>query len=255
MVFILPEDLSLTSGSPRHQRNFLDIYLSQFSRSYLSNLMDYQHILKQRNALLKLMKEGEKQSGAAELDTWDDNLLSVALKIMKSRKKFIGEIEDAVTGIAFKISGSKEDVKISYRPKIEIENFEDLKAALHFFRQYRIREKRIGTTLIGPHRDSLDIILDDKPLREFGSLGQKKTVMIAMKLAVLDVMSEHLGERAILLLDEAFAEFDGSRTKSLLGLLSDSGQVFLANADEIGLGELHDNVQVFDVDSGNVTER
>jgi DNA replication and repair protein RecF len=254
VVFILPEDINLTSGSPRFQRSFLDIYLSQFSRAYLLDLMEYQRILKQRNALLKIMKDGEKKSGAAELDAWDKNLIPAALKIMTARRAFIGEIESTVGKTVSELSGSREKVKIAYRASIEIEDLNDLSAALDFFQKFRARDKKYGTTLIGPHRDTIEIIMNHKPLKEFGSLGQRKTVMIAMKLAALNIMSTHLKDNAILALDEAFAEFDRGRTKSLLDLLSGKGQVFLASADEKGLSGVYDDIRIFRVDDGIVTE-
>ncbi len=253
MVFILPEDLNLTSSSPRYHRSFMDIYLSQFSKTYLFDLMEYQRILKQRNALLKTMKDGEKKSGAAELDAWDNNLVPAALKIMAARTKFLQEIESNVERIVWELSGSREKVKIGYRPRIEVDNAGDLSAALSFFQQFRIRDKKYGTTVAGPHRDTIEILMNRRPLKEFGSLGQKKTVMIAMKLAALDVMSAHLRENAILVLDEAFAEFDTGRTKSLLDLLSGKGQVFLASADEKGLSDVYDDIRVFEVEDGRVT--
>lgn len=254
MVFILPEDINLTSGSPRYHRSFLDIYLSQFSKSYLRDLMEYQRILKQRNALLKSMKEGEKKSGAAELDAWDNNLLPPALKIMTSRLNFLREIEDLVGETVSGLSGSREKVELSYVPSIAVKEFGDAEAALDIFRQFRVRDKRYGTTVAGPHRDTIEIAMNGRPLREFGSLGQKKTVMIAMKLAAWEVISRHLRDRAIIILDEAFAEFDRGRTKALLNLLSSGGQVFLASADEKDLVRFYDNLKIFRVSDGTVKE-
>lgn len=254
MVFILPEDINLTSGSPRYHRSFLDIYLSQYSRAYLYDLLEYQRVLKQRNALLKSLKEGEKKSAAAELDAWDNNLMAPALKIMNSRRKFLREIEAIVGETVSKLSGSRENVGISYKPSIDVEEYDDTEVALDFFRQFRKRDKKYGTTVAGPHRDTIEIIMNRKPLREFGSLGQKKSVMIAMKLAALEVISSHLRDRAILVLDEAFAEFDSGRTRSLLNLLSAGGQVFLASADEKEIVRYYEKIRIFRVADGKVTE-
>ena len=254
-MFILPEDINLTSGSPRFQRSFLDVYLSQFSRRYLLDLMEYQRILRQRNALLKMMKDGEKKSGSAELDAWDDSLIPVALKIMAARKKFMHEIESAVEKTVSGLSGSRENVKIAYRSRIDIADLGDLSTALDYFKQFRSRDKKYGTTIAGPHRDAIEIIMNGKPLREFGSMGQKKTVMIAMKLAALEVMSTYLNDGAVLVVDEAFAEFDTDRTKSLLNLLSGKEQIFLACADEKGLSDFYGDIRIFKVDDGLVTEK
>jgi len=254
MVFILPEDINLTSGSPRYHRSFLDIYLSQFSKAYLRDLIEYQRVLKQRNALLKSMKEGEKKSGAAELDAWDSNLIPPAMKIMASRFNFLREIQDLVGETVSGLSGSREKVEISYLPSIASKEPGDAEEALDFFRQFRVRDKRYGTTIAGPHRDTIEIVMNGRPLREYGSLGQKKTVMIAMKLAALEVISRHLGNRAIIVLDEAFAEFDRERTKALLNLLSGGGQVFLASADEKDLARFYEDIRIFRVSDGTVKE-
>jgi DNA replication and repair protein RecF len=216
--------------------------------------MEYQRILRQRNALLKMMKDGEKKSGTAELDAWDESLMPVASKIMVTRRKFIQEIESTVEETVSGLSSSREKVEIDYKSRIEITDPGDQSAAMDYFRQFRGRDKKYGTTIVGPHRDTIKIVMNGKPLREFGSMGQKKTVMIAMKLAALEVMSTHLNDRAILVVDEAFAEFDADRTKSLLNLLSGKGQIFLACADEKGLRDFYGDIRVFEVDDGLVTE-
>lgn len=251
----MPEDISLTSGSARYHRSFLDIYLCQFSRTYLETLMEYQRILKQRNALLKSMQEGEKESGGMELDVWDRKLIPTALKIMASRKEFIREIESETSAIVSSLSGAKEKVKIEYIPRIDIRDFGNSEAAMGYFRNFRSRDKRYGTTMVGPHRDSLNINLNGVSLREYGSLGQKKSVMIAMKLAALEVMSVHLKDRAILILDEAFGEFDRGRAGALLDLLSGKGQVFLASADEKELSTFYTNIRIFYIENGIVKEK
>jgi DNA replication and repair protein RecF len=253
IVFILPEDINLTSGSARYHRNFLDIYLCQFSRRYLDSLLEYQRTLRQRNALLKSMKDGEKESGGMELDVWDKNLIPAALNIMASRREFIREIEIEAAKIVSFLSGSRENVEIAYDPGIDIPDLGDRDSAMKLFRRYRSRDKRYGTTMVGPHRDAAVVKLNGVPLREFGSLGQKKSVMIAMKLAALEVMSAHLRDRAILVLDEAFGEFDRGRAEALLSLLSGKGQVFLASAEEKEFGAFYKNLRVFYVENGAVT--
>jgi len=253
IVFILPEDVNLTSGSPKYHRGFLDIYLSQFSHSYLRNLIEYQKILKQRNALLKRIKEGYK-TGLDQLDIWDDNLVKSALTLMIARDNFIGEIMVWVRKLSSKLSDGLDDVIISYHPRIAIDDFHDVDNCLEFIKDGRQRDIRMGTSMLGPHRDTIEITIGDVPLREYGSLGQKKSAMIAMKLAAFEVLSVHRGERAILVLDEAFAEFDKYRTESLLGLLSGMGQVFLASASEEGVIN-YEGMKIFDVRDGTVTER
>ncbi len=254
VVFIMSEDINLTSGSPGHHRNFMDIYLSQFSPGYLRNLIEYQKILKQRNALIKKSRGKEDKEFFLQLDIWDRSLMEWGLKVMRSRSEFVAEISPIVTELALKLSDSTEPVEISYRPKMEPDGFSDVEGAIEIFRRDRDRDLRLGTTVTGPHRDLIEILIDNKPLRQFGSLGQRKSVMIAMKLAAFEVLSKHRKDRAILVLDEAFAEFDNRRAESLLSLLSGVGQVFLASAGGDGIN-YGDQVKIFDLAAGRITER
>lgn len=248
MVFILPDDINITSGSPRHHRSFLDIYLSQLSHKYLLDLMEYQRVLKQRNALLRKLKSGEEN--IRHLDSWDESLIGPALRIMASRAAFMEEIGPNISEVSSKLLGSSETVSVSYQPRMPITDFTEPKAALAAFRLERSRDIRLGSTFSGPHRDIIDIIVGGKPLRNFGSLGQKKCVMIALKLAAFKALSEHRGEPAILVLDEAFAALDKERSAALLSLLSGMGQVFLASAVVTSI----EDVKLYNVDAGRITQ-
>jgi DNA replication and repair protein RecF len=241
IVIILPEDINITSGSPRYHRNFLDIYLSQISRRYLADLMEYQRILKQRNALLKKLKgsnsvDSKADGQAKQLDIWDQALVVPALKIMAARNSFMEEIKPAVAEISSSISGGADIVDIAYRPRLMPRVDSDIHSAVAILRKERRREVKMGSTLLGPHRDIIDLSITGNPVRSYGSMGQKKTVMIAMKLAALKIVSAHRGEPAILVLDEAFAVLDKERESLLLGKLSGGGQVFLASAVPTDLG-------------------
>ena len=243
--------MNITSGSPKSHRGFLDIYLSQISKPYLRNLIEYQKIIKQRNALLKKLKSGGKEK--SEIDTWDELLIGAGLKVMRSRRDFVEEISNMVSDFSGRLSGSRDKVVISYMPRIQVEDYTDPEPARRFLKENRPRELRVGASLMGPHRDMLGININGHALRPFGSLGQKKTVMLAMKLAALEVLSKHRGERGILIMDEAFAELDRDRGKALLGLLSGQGQVFLASAAMAGLEK--EKMIVFDVGGGTVSRR
>ncbi len=249
MVFILPEDINITSGSPRHHRSFLDIYLSQLSHKYLLDLMEYQKVLKQRNALLRKLKSGEGKID--HLDTWDESLISPALRIMAARASFLEEIKPAIARISAQLLGGSEAVQIAYQPRLAISDFSDKKSALMSLKAQRSKDLKLGASFSGPHRDLIDIVINDKPLRNFGSLGQKKCVMIALKMAAFETLSKSRGEAAILVLDEAFAALDSARSEALLALLSGIGQVFLASASANGLGN---HIKQYNVISGTITQ-
>ncbi|MEE9553659.1 MAG: hypothetical protein V3W18_05125, partial [candidate division Zixibacteria bacterium] len=142
IVFILPEDVNITSGSPRSHRNFLDIYISQLSQTYLRSLIEYQKVLKQRNALLKKIKE--KNAEIAQLDAWDEGVIQWALEVMKARSEFIDEITPKVKSISTKLSGALDDIAIAYKPKMRISDFTDRESAVDTLRAGRGRDIRIG---------------------------------------------------------------------------------------------------------------
>jgi len=244
-VFVLPEDVNITSGSPKSHRNYLDIYLSQYSHAYLRDLIEYQKVLKQRNALLRNIKSGRE--GVSQLDVWDEGLIKWGARVMNYRATFINDISGRVSKIVQALSRSRDSISISYIPRIPLDR------GLDVLREGRARDIRIGSSLLGPHRDHLGITINDHPLRPFGSLGQKKSVMMAMKLAALEVLSECRREQAILIMDEAFSDLDSSRCESLLGLLSGYGQVFLASAAMSGLE--NEKLAIFDISDGSVRRR
>jgi DNA replication and repair protein RecF len=254
IVFVLPEDINLTSGSARHHRSFLDIYLSQFSPKYLSDLMVYHRVLRQRNALLKKLKKGDHSEKQQHLDIWDESLLKPALAIMAARAAFIREISPRAKEFARKISVTDDTVEISYIPSMKTADLTDAKAVSLVLKKERTRDIRMAATVIGPHRDLIEIKLGGEPLRNFGSLGQKKSVMIALKLAAFSILSERRGEPAILIMDEAFATLDKNRSEALLGLLAGLGQVFLASTSISDFSGFSDS-RIYDIISGSVIER
>lgn len=254
MVLILPEDIEITSGSPKYHRAFLDIYLSQFSRRYLSDLIEYHRILKQRNALLKKIKSGEISNSPKHLDAWDGNLIKPIIRIVSQREKFTAEISPYVKDLARKISSGRDEIGLTYRPRLALSESETEKELLNALKAGRPRDIRMGATMLGPHRDTLELTVNGAPLESYGSMGQKKTVLMALKLAALRALSDHRGEPAILILDEAFAAFDMSRSDLLLNLLSGLGQVFLASAAKPD-NNVYANARIFEIESGEIKEK
>jgi DNA replication and repair protein RecF len=254
MVLILPEDIEITSGSPKYHRAFLDIYLSQFSRRYLSDLIEYHRILKQRNALLKKLKSGEISNSSRQLDAWDDNLIKPIIRIVRQREKFVTEISPYVKEISHKISASSDEIELIYRPRLSLSESDTEKAIIDALKGGRTRDIRMGATMLGPHRDMMELTIGGVPLESYGSMGQKKTVLMSLKLAALRALSEHRGEPAILILDEAFAAFDSTRSGLLLDLLSGLGQVFLASAIKPD-NNFYTSAKIFEIESGAIKEK
>ncbi len=189
-----------------------------------------------------------------QLDVWDEAMVGPAFRIMAARNLFIDEIRPRVLEISRLVSGGADEIEIAYRPRLTFDKATGEGSGVAVLRMERERDVRMGASLFGPHRDIIEILANGEPVREFGSMGQETTVMLAMKLAALGALSDHRGEPAILVLDEAFAVLDSDRERHLLGLLSGGGQVFLASAVPTAL-DAADNVKVFEVRAGEIMER
>jgi len=218
------------------------------------SLLEYQKILKQRNALLRVLKSARSSEGLKHLDSWDASLISPMLDIVRQRGAFLSEIGPKIGEIAQELSKNQDIIEITYLPRLDHSASSNTEKALEILKQERIREMKMGSTLIGPHRDMFEIKIGGVPLRSYGSMGQKKSVMIAMKLAAFKALTEHRGEPAILVMDEAFAALDKDRSRALLNHLSGIGQVFLASAGfREPAGE--NKIKIFDILNGTIKER
>lgn len=228
-VFIFPEEIELTAGPASFHRQFLDLYISQYSKSYLDDLISYRKIILQRNKLLKeifTLSDGENQ-----LEAWNNLLVDHGVRIIAARKNFIESIEKAVRDY-YNDFDSKSKIDLYYRPKINPDEDNLRKSIMILLETYKKREMRAGMTLVGPHRDRLKIDINGKSVRHFGSRGQKRCAMIAMKLAVADYLTRIKEEPTTLILDEVFAELDVDKSQALIKILSNYNQVFMATAGE-----------------------
>ena len=246
-VFIFPEDIELASGPTSFHRQFLDLYISQYNHRYLDDLIAYRKVILQRNKLLKDIAHDE--NNLQQLKVWDDLLIEHGLRIVVERDRFIKSINGHV-GRYYGKFDSDSELTLSYRPKIDLSEPDMRKAIEKHLATYQPRELRAGLTLVGPHRDRLEINLNTKSVRHYGSRGQKRCIMIAMKLAAADFLSHIKDEPVMLVLDEVFAELDNTKAGALMGTLSGYGQVFMATAGEFGF--TGNQFTRFDVNNGKI---
>lgn len=246
-IFIFPEDIELTSGPASFHRQFLDLYISQFDKAYLDSLLSYQKTLNQRNRLLKEIIRGNADK--KQLEAWDKLLLDDGIKIVTTRKHFADSISKTA-GVFYSRFDAESKLTVSYIPKITPEETDISVAMAKLLDTYRPRELRAGVTLVGPHRDRLEINIDGRPIRHYGSRGQKRCAMISLKLATVDFLSQGAFGDAILILDEAFAELDLVKSRALMEMLAGRKQVFMATAGVFGDGGL--KVKRFMVQNGRV---
>jgi DNA replication and repair protein RecF len=248
-VFILPEDIELTAGPSAYHRQFLDLYISQFSRRYLDDLITYRKVLLQRNKLLKDISRSH--NGISQLAAWDKLLIEHGTRITGERQNFVQSISESSRRY-YEHFDKATELALQYKPKIEADQT-DIKTAMESHLDiHRQREIRAGVTLVGPHRDKLEMDLNGKSVRHYGSRGQKRCVMLAMKLAVADLLSELKEEKVMLILDEIFSELDNAKSLALMEALSGYKQVFMATAGEFDFKGLP--VRKFHVESGKIKE-
>ena len=218
VVFFSPQEMKLIQESPQDRRKFLDISLSQQEKPYLKALSNYNKILTQKNALLK--EEISVENLNDMLNIWDQQLAKEGEIIISRRMEFLKKLSKYASAQNTIISGGKDTLQLSYDANISLEGSiqDNLYNAL-----LENREKDISLrfTTVGPHRDDIAIILNDKDAKKFGSQGQQRSITLAMKLASLYIYKDEMGEFPVLLLDDVLSELDPNRQHVFLESLKD----------------------------------
>jgi DNA replication and repair protein RecF len=217
-VCVSNQDLAIVSGEPADRRMFLDLELSQSYAAYLRHFTLYRRALDQRNALLK--QANESFVSADNFEVWEVQLAEHGTAIRQMRAAFMQDLAPIATSVHSEL-GEGERLSVAFAPKDELE----LQGALQNTRAHDIQRK---TTTIGPHRDDVRIEIEDREAKLFGSQGQQRSAMIALKLATLRHQGERLGKAPLLLLDDMLSDLDASRRDHLSEwVLEHAGQVVL----------------------------
>lgn len=205
IVLFTPDHMQLITGSPSLRRQYMDRALVQLDFQYLDALSTYQHLLKQRNMLLKQIQSRQAQEW--ELDIWDARITTEAEVLWQKREEFLVFLSRHIAGYYKDISGKEQTLSLLYESKAE--RFADRLVAC------RDQDVRTGSTSIGPHRDDFKLELDGKDLAEFGSRGEQRSAVLSLKLAEINFIEKKSGARPVLLLDDVFSELDSKRRKKL----------------------------------------
>jgi DNA replication and repair protein RecF len=254
VVLFVPEDLQLVKAGPAARRYYLDLEISQASPQYLAALQTYQRALKQRNGAIRMVAEGKANWDAVE--AFDEALVLSGSEIVLYRAEALREIEPLAAQVQARVAGREaEKLELRYVSSLGAE-LGALDAIQHEFRR-RLRqrsgdERARGTTLSGPHRDDLEILLSGKPARLFASQGQQRTTALALKLAEVQFLSRRLNENPVLLLDDVLSELDLDRQSALLGLLDEHVQTFVTSTHADGLA--YKPGQTLRVSGGQITQ-
>ena len=224
IIIFSPEDLRIVKDEPEKRRKFINRELCQIRAGYLSDLNDYNKILRQRNVYLK-----EAQIDYELLDIWDRQLAACGTRIVRKRKQFIDRIDEISRNIHSGITGGKEELKLKYESNVYAEENaeEEFYKILSSAREDDIRN---GTTSKGPHRDDIRISADGIDLRKFGSQGQQRTAALSLKLSEIRIIDEEKGEKPILLLDDVLSELDNDRQAMLINSLGEN-QMFITTTE------------------------
>ncbi len=242
-------DLTIVTGDASERRQFLDSELAQIFPSYLRDLTIYKRALEQRNALLKQAQTGIVQSET--FDPWNQQMAKHGHAMRIARSRWIAEMNPIASEFHRSLA-SDEVLKLSILQKGNSETAEDFLLMLQSSVSQDIAR---GSTSAGPHRDDVLIEVNNQEARHFGSQGQQRTAIIALKLAVLTSATEHLDQIPILLLDDVFSDLDKSRRSLLMETaIRFGGQVFITctEAEQAGV-DLLDTAKVFRVHSGRIT--
>lgn len=235
VVLFVPEDLQLVKAGPAARRYYLDLEISQASPKYLAALQTYQRALKQRNAAIRLVAEGK--AGWDAVEAFDPGLIESGAEIILFRQEAVAELEPLAAAVQARVAGREERLGLRYLSSVKGEG--DLAALRSAFgealRERAAEERGRATTLSGPHRDDLEILLEGRSAKLFASQGQQRTTALALKLAEVRFLSKRLQENPVLLLDDVLSELDLDRQGHLLGLLDEHVQTFVTSTHAEGL--------------------
>lgn len=249
-VVFSPDDTGMVRLGPETRRRFLDRAVYMGDIAYLHCWHGYNRILKQRNHLLK----SADQSG---LDTWTEQLAETGAEVVERRLQFVVQLNDRLQQHYCTISGTGEQAGIDYQPEgVQARQRKAIRdQLLELFNRHLRSDLRLGTTTSGPHRDDLQLTLDGRSLKAFGSQGQQKSFVLALKMAEMDNLQAIFGEPPLLLLDDMSSELDPQRSMNLMEFLTSRDiQVFITTTERSpGLLGRSSHCAVFRVEDGNLT--
>lgn len=246
LVIISPSDRNLIAEGSDIRRKFVDSVISQSDKTYLSNLINYNRVLLQRNSLLKLHFKN-KNTDLNTINVYDSQLEDIGDKIYVKREKFMSDFCPVFEEKYNLISNNSEYVNIQYKSDLNNEKLSVLLSKSlekDLFLQY---------TSKGIHKDDLIFSIDNYPIKKFGSQGQRKSFLIALKLAQFDFLKKHNNNNPILLLDDIFDKLDKNRVKQIINLVSSDnfGQIFISDTDKQrtleSISEINNSYKLFNL--------
>lgn len=251
IIIFYPDDLELIKNSPNIRRKFLNMELSQLYSNYYVLINEYNKILKLRNDYLKKNHNFDKNY----FNILTNYLIDKAIQVYRIRNKFIIKLNNNVKEIYKNLTGL-DNFYISYITSINFDNYDKdyLKEIIEKeFKKIYEKELKYKVTLIGPHRDDLEFYIGSKNIKQYGSQGQQRMAVLAIKLAEIDIFKQYKDSYPILLLDDVFSELDKRKKNSLLKYINNDIQVLITTTDLANINkELKDKSKLIQIDNGTI---
>ena len=226
IILFHPDSLKVIKDSPSIRRDNLNIDMSQFDNEFINLLNDYEKVLKQRNAYLKVMYANANKS-QVYLDILTDKLIDYGLKIFEKRTNFIEQINKYIGNFYSKISGIGT-LKIKYQSELKDKNQEKLKK---MYNSLKDKDMLLGNTTLGVHKDDYAFCFESESLKDYASQGQQKNAIIAYKLSLIELFKNERNIKPILILDDLFSELDNEKINNILEVIDKDLQIFITVTD------------------------
>jgi DNA replication and repair protein RecF len=239
LIMISPYDRDLINEGSEVRRRYIDSVISQFDKMYLDDLIQYNKVLLQRNALLKAFAE-KNFYDKAQLEIWDEQMIRLGRLLFEKRTQFLESFIPIFQHYYSYISGGTEKVGVKYDSQLCDSGMEDL------IRDNLPRDRSAQSSTVGIHKDDLEFTLDGYMVKKFGSQGQQKSFVVAVKLAQFDYTRNIKGYKPVLLLDDVFDKLDDMRVQQLISMVSrhNFGQVFITDTSEDRIRRIFDSMDI-----------
>jgi DNA replication and repair protein RecF len=251
-VMISPYDTHLIEAGSEERRRYMDVVISQYDKLYLEDLIQYNKVIAQRNSYLKQANDTAKFDPSM-LEIWDAQLVQYGSRIHEKRTSFINEFTGVFNEFYSQITPDSEEITVNYQSQLTDSGFGEL------LRQSVQKDRVLRYTSCGVHKDDLIFELSGRPIKRFGSQGQQKSLVVALKLAQFEFIYKIKGFKPVLLLDDVFDKLDRWRIERLMQLVSDDrfGQIIITdtNKERIDLvfSSINADLQIITIDNGEIT--
>ena len=246
VVIFAPDDIEIIKGPPLNRRRYLDIQIAQTNKNYIKKLYQYNQVVRQRNAVLRSRK-------LSTLDVWNDELVKHGVTIVLERKKTMRRLSPLARLAHRKIAEGKEELWIEYSSLVKGSEQAEMEESFRgLLRSRAEQEKKNGVTMVGPHRDEIIFTINGLDARSYASEGQRRSAVMALRLAQYEFVKSGGEEKPIVLIDDVTADLDPMRKRAFLPLLNEKGQIFAATASDEKVFENQAGARLFTIEKGAV---